>query len=681
MMEAVFLKLLNMSITATYLVIAVIIARLLLKKAPKFISVMLWGLVAVRLVCPFSIESILSLVPSTETVPQDIVYSKTPQIYSGISSVNTVINNIIMPQFYPNAADSANPLQIVSFIASVVWLIGVAGMLLYTAVSYFRIYLRVREAVKIEGNIYECDRIESPFILGIIRPHIYLPSNMSELDREYVMAHERAHLKRHDHLWKPLGFLLLTVYWFNPVLWVAYILLCRDIELACDEKVIKAMGEADKRSYSNALINCSTPRKMITACPVAFGETGVKGRIKSVLNYKKPAFWAIVIAVILSVAVAVFFMTNPSGAQITTIDDFGFYGGMFDYAEEMTVIAGENQYYISYEKDIEEILVQLKKIKVRKEEVSKNRSEDRDKTNAIIFENFTVYFNEKFNELWCVDTLKPSFSYKVLNTSAVKKAFDLIKHSESNRINTSLSVQNIKAGTDVSGLTVSVKNISLNVKTPCIELEIKNERKNEIKYGEDFNFYFKKNGEWASCDTFKYTEDRKRVFSKVAIILNPNDTNTEEYYLIWRDLTQEGEYRLEADYWWVEFELKRPTAAQNNSRLDELRQKYPQYFGLDTTNGLYIYVSEFAKDLYKCQLLSGREDFHYSTEDIHTEGGATLEEMKAILSTYDISSDNIYVIPYVNPLSSYYYEIDDEYFKSLKALLGSTATHDIYKPN
>lgn len=160
-----------------------------------------------------------------------------------------------------------------------------------------------------------CDRIDTPFILGVFRPRIYLPSNMSEQDVTYVLAHEQAHIKRHDHWWKPLGFALLTIYWFHPILWIAYVLLCRDIELACDEKVIKEMGIDIKKPYSDALINCSIPRRAITACPLAFGEVGVKERVKTVLNYKKPAFWIVLIAVIACVIVAVCFLTNPKDRQ------------------------------------------------------------------------------------------------------------------------------------------------------------------------------------------------------------------------------------------------------------------------------------------------------------------------------------------------------------------------------
>ena len=310
-MEAVFLKILNMSITAGWLVLAVIVLRFLLKKAPKAFSVILWGLVGIRLVLPFSFESVLSLIPSAETVPSNFVYSSVPEIDSGIGVINSAVNPIISGTLASNEISSVNPMQIITLIASVVWITGIAAMLLYTGVSYLRFRRKVREAAPLKDNIYLCDGIGTPFILGVIRPRIYLPSNISEADAQHVIAHETAHIKRRDHLWKPLGFLLLTVYWFNPVLWVAYILLCRDIELACDESVIRDKGVQIKKSYSEALVNCSVPRKMIAACPLAFGEGSVKGRIKSVLNYKKPTFWIIIVSIIACIAVSVCFLTNP----------------------------------------------------------------------------------------------------------------------------------------------------------------------------------------------------------------------------------------------------------------------------------------------------------------------------------------------------------------------------------
>lgn len=310
-MSDLFINLLNMSITASWLVLAVIVLRFLLKKAPKWINAVLWSFVGFRLVCPFSFESVLSLIPSAETVPTDIVYSQSPTIHSGIPVLNSTVNPIISESFAPDVTASANLLQIVTAIASAVWIIGIAAMILYAVISFVRLHKKVCEGVVLKDNIWLCDRIDTPFILGVFRPRIFIPSGMAESDMEYVIAHENAHLKRRDHWWKPLGFILLTVYWFNPVMWVAYILLCRDIELACDEKVLKEMGADIKKSYSEALINCSVSRRTISACPLAFGETGVKGRIKSVLSYKKPTLWIIIIAVISCIVVAVCFLTNP----------------------------------------------------------------------------------------------------------------------------------------------------------------------------------------------------------------------------------------------------------------------------------------------------------------------------------------------------------------------------------
>lgn len=316
-MSEVFLKLLNLSITASWLILAVVIIRPLLKKAPKWINCALWALVALRLVCPFSFESALSLIPSSETIPYDIAIQKAPAIDTGISAVNQVINPIIANSFTPDPLTSANPLQILIPVVSVLWLVGMAALLLYALISYLRLKKSVGASIAIKDNIMACDDVKSPFILGIMKPIIYVPSSMTGETLDCVINHETAHIKRHDHWWKPLGYLLLTVYWFNPLCWLAYVLLCRDIEMACDEKVIRNMNRDEKATYSQALLNCNFPRKRIAACPLAFGEVGVKERVKSVLNYKKPAFWIIIVAVIACVAVAVCFLTNPKAGNNT----------------------------------------------------------------------------------------------------------------------------------------------------------------------------------------------------------------------------------------------------------------------------------------------------------------------------------------------------------------------------
>ncbi len=309
-----FLKLLNMSISASWLILAVLLLRLLLKRAPKWISVLLWGVVALRLIWPFSIESALSLIPSAETISPEILLDTTPAIHSGIPALNSVINPIISGSNTPAPGDSVNPLQIAFALYAAAWVAGMLLMALYTGISYYRIHRRVSTAVRLRENIFQSEHIASPFVLGVLRPKIYLPLHLEDWEREHVVAHEQAHISRRDHWWKPLGFLLLTLHWFNPLVWLAYVLLCRDIELACDEKVVRALAREERADYSQALLSCAVGHKMIAACPLAFGEVGVKARVTSVLNYKKPAFWLIGMAVLACIVVALCFLTDPMDA-------------------------------------------------------------------------------------------------------------------------------------------------------------------------------------------------------------------------------------------------------------------------------------------------------------------------------------------------------------------------------
>ena len=316
-MNELFLKIINMSISASWLVLAVLILRFVLKKAPKWINVLLWGIVAIRLICPFSFESTLSLIPSAETIPLNIGMDTTPTINSGISAINNAVNPIISQSNTPMAGASVNLLQITIGIYEYIWIFGMIALALYTAISYWRLRRKVDTAVRYKDNIFQSENVSFPFVLGIIKPRIYLPFKMNGQYLEYVVAHEQAHICRKDHWWKPLGFLLLMIHWFNPLMWLAYVLLCRDIELACDEKVIKELGNEQRGDYTQALVACSVNRRMIAACPLTFGEVGVKERVKSVMNYKKPALWVIIIAVIVCVGVAVCFLTNPKQDSYT----------------------------------------------------------------------------------------------------------------------------------------------------------------------------------------------------------------------------------------------------------------------------------------------------------------------------------------------------------------------------
>lgn len=318
-MAEIFQKALNMSIAAGWLILAVIALRLLLRRAPKRFRLLLWAVVGLRLALPWSIESALSLIPSAQTFPEGIMLERAPVLDTGISALNGAINPGFTAAFTPELGVSANPLQVLLPIAAAFWMLGAAAMLLWALVSWLRLRKRVREAVQLEENVYECE-IASPFVLGLFRPRIYLPFSLENGERELVLAHERAHITAGDHIIKPLGWLLLAAHWYNPLVWLAYALFCRDIELACDERVVHGLSLSDRADYSQALLDLSRPRGGVRACPLAFGESSVKGRVKSVLSYKKPAFWLVLLAVVVCVGAAVCFLTDPK-EEAEPVDD------------------------------------------------------------------------------------------------------------------------------------------------------------------------------------------------------------------------------------------------------------------------------------------------------------------------------------------------------------------------
>ncbi len=304
-MEAVFSKLVGISLVANWLILAVVVLRLLLKKAPRRVTCILWLIVALRLIVPFSIESPVSMIPQTTSVIQEAV--DTNLIHP------EVISSVMTPE---PGQDETNAVYVRNGqhmpVLPLIWCGGMAAMLCYFAFSYLRMRHLVREAARETGNIWICDAVTTPFILGLIRPRIYLPSGLSGATRECVIAHEQCHLRWKDHWWKPLAFVLLAVYWFDPLVWVSYALLCRDIEFACDERVIHHYGITDKKAYSRALLECSTGKRLVLACPVAFGETAVTQRIRNVLRYKRPRFWVILVCAVVIAVMAVGFLTVPA---------------------------------------------------------------------------------------------------------------------------------------------------------------------------------------------------------------------------------------------------------------------------------------------------------------------------------------------------------------------------------
>lgn len=421
-MESFFLNLVNLSIAASWLVPAVILLRFLLKKAPKWVSCLLWGIVGIRLVLPFFPESVLSLVPSAQTLDPQMLNRNYFYIDTGIHIVDSTVNQQLGDRYYEGVTVPANSAFNITRLAAIIWLVGMAAMLIYMLVSYLMLKKRVSTATLLRENIKECEFADSPFVLGLFKPTVYLPYNMDEKEREYVIAHETAHIKRRDYLVKPLAFLLLAVYWFNPLLWVAYILLCRDIELACDEKVIKSLGDDERKGYSAALLNLSVNRRQISACPLAFGEVGVKERVKSVLSYKKPAFWIILIAVIASAVTAVCFLTNPK--TTTGLYNLDSYEPSINEYVSANITGEGKSVNLGEEAELKKLFGMLDKIQISENELRKSRANDRPRDYAVMLRSekggsTTYCFNADCSEVWRDGGIWPSYTHAVKNSEEV----------------------------------------------------------------------------------------------------------------------------------------------------------------------------------------------------------------------------------------------------------------------
>lgn len=347
-MEAVFLKIVNMSITAGWLILAVAAVRLLFRRMPKWVLCLFWGMVALRLLCPVALEWEHSFLPSAEPLPKDIIYTAKPALQSGINIVDDTVNPMLAYSLTPIESASANPTQIWSFILSQVWILGMAAMLVYALVSYLLLKHKVRISIPVRENIRRCEFIDSAFVLGFLEPKIYLPATLEKKQWEWVLKHEEAHIQRGDHWWKLLGFLIMILHWFNPLVWLTFILFCRDMEGACDERVIRELDEGDRRAYAASILNSSLTGHQRNICPLAFGEVGVKARVKSVVKYKKPGFIIGIVSVLLCGFLAVGFMTNPAKVYE--------YGKTYSQSElkapdKIEILTTNNT--ITYEKDTE----------------------------------------------------------------------------------------------------------------------------------------------------------------------------------------------------------------------------------------------------------------------------------------------------------------------------------------
>lgn len=430
-MQNLFLEILNMSLTSAYVIAAIVIIRLLIRKLPKKYSYWLWSAAAFRLCCPFSFQSVLSIFnlgifdmsraqtdsgAQLEYIADNIVYEQTPQITVGIPSANTFINNNL-PEAEPTA--SVNPMQIIIAVAAVLWVIGVAAMLVYGIVSFIKIRRSMDTAMKLEDNVYQSDKVSSPFILGVVKPKIYIPFGLDEDTLRYVLTHEKYHIKRFDHIAKIVAYIILSVHWFNPLCWAAFILMGTDMEMSCDEKVL-AGEENIRKEYSTSLLLFATDRRFPSPSPLAFGETGVKSRIKNALGFRKPKLWAAVIAVVVCVVAAVVCISNPMFMRITDINDAGDCEKIFDEIYSITVTNSRGEQILTEEKDIARTVEVLESLKISRKTIS--RSENRNKVNSIAIRSTEkdeiptfIYFNEDYSEFWINDGVKPSFTYEVKN--------------------------------------------------------------------------------------------------------------------------------------------------------------------------------------------------------------------------------------------------------------------------
>ncbi len=664
-MTDLFLNILNMSITASYIAFAVIIFRFLLRKAPKTLTVLMWAAVAIRLIFPFSFESIFSLIPSAKTVPENIIYASTPYIDSGISYLNQTVNPIISGSFSPSVGDSTNPLQIWLFVAAIVWVVGIIAMLIYTIVSYLKIEIKVREAVKYKENIYLCDNIASPFIFGVIKPKIYLPSNISESDIPFVTAHEKAHIKRLDHLWKPIGFLLLSIYWFNPVLWVAYILLCKDIEFACDEAVIKQMGSDIKKLYSEALLNCSIQKRLITACPLAFGETGVKSRIKSVLSYKKPTVWIIAVCLILSIVLGVCFLTNPKSNTIMHIEGVN----LSSYLENtLSVQKWDGETFENVMAVDKNILKQLLNLKISKNPVSLDRSEDgsRDLSNTVVLQSVEdlypsihskvdglyISFNKDFTEVYIPYGLaKLSLSYHIKEPEKARQLYESM--ITTNQYSTLQTNYPEFFNLDVTeGLIVYIWEWTPDNYRCALESAL-------YDAISDKSFSFTKGCSMAEMRAILSGYNIKQERIKIKVVNNPISS-----YRV--KITQKYEREIEKKFWSL------PSYTGINVA-DNLKTNYKEYLGLSTTKGLVVYAWKKNSVSYECVLKSG-SNLGYTDDEIFSSKPIDLSVMRTILSTYDIPQNKITIIPTVHP--DYRLATDDNDIKILEYMLFGLASYD-----
>ena len=644
-MSDIFIKIFNLGVSAGWLVLAILLCRPLMKKVPKWINCLLWGIVGLRLCLPFSLESIFSLVPSAEPLPEDIMMTQTPVINSGVSVLNDAINPIISTSLVPTVGASVNPMQIVIAVASWVWVIGIALMLGYGIVSYISLRVKVRVSVKGEDKVYFCDDVDSPFILGVIRPRIYVPSGMRDEALEHVLAHEKAHLRRGDHLWKPVGFALLALYWFNPLLWVAYALLCRDIEAACDEKVIKTMPTEAKKGYSEALLACSLHRKRIMACPLAFGEVGVKERIKMVLNYKKPAFWVIIVALVVTLILSVCFLTVPQGRpseKLTVGSEWGYVGEVsIHFAVEKD---GAIRGYLDHNEKSYDITVHTRSAGLVRGtrlwvEIFKG-----DLVDAEITENDLLLsgsMRARGNKL-IFEISEDNLGLQIDKKLVFKQVYDMNMIGSNGKVyipapsnlDYMLYIKILDCGFLYNTVDVNFVQAQRDENDIVFVLEWNNRGLKPQSIGPSFEVYRYDGVSLAPLEHIHYWQ--MNVIAVDAFSRTYRSYNITEHY----DISAPGKYRFECNGAWIDFEVVRE---EKQSTSD---------FTYDSSKKYDVYVWQMAKKSFSFALLESKERDWLDREFLGMKG-VDASEMRQLLIQNNLGPNDVNIVPWQNPISSY----------------------------
>ena len=665
-MSEIFIKIFNLGITAGWFVLALLICRPLMRRVPKWINCLLWGIVGLRLCLPFSLESIFSLVPSAEPLPENIMMTQTPVINSGVSVLNDAVNPIISTSLAPTVGASVNPMQIVITIASWIWIAGIALMLGYGIVSYITLRLKVRVSVKGADGVYFCDEVDSPFILGVIRPRICVPSGMSGNALDHVLAHEKAHLRRGDHLWKPIGFALLAFYWFNPLLWVAYALLCRDIEAACDEKVIKTMPSEAKKSYSEALLACSMHRKRIMACPLAFGEVGVKQRIKSVLNYKKPAFWVIIVALVATLVLSVCFLTNPLSRPADKLEigsEWGYVGevGIHFAVEKDGAIRG----YLDHNERSYDITVHTRSAGLVRGtrlwvEIFKGDLVDAEITGNDLLLSGSM--RARGNKL-IFEISEDNLGLQIDKKLVFKQVYDMNMIGSNGRVY-------IPAPSNLD-YTLYIKILEVGSDLPNVDFKFKQAFRSENDIIFSAEWYV--NGTESKAigpkfEVLRYEDDlliplpdlswwEEVLIEQLPGRIGVRHYNITEHY----DISAPGKYRFECDGAWIDFEVVRE---EKQSTSD---------FTYDSSKKYDVYVWQMGKNGYSFALLESKERDWLDRELLGLRG-VDASEMRQLLIQNNLGPNDVNIVPWQNPLSSYI----GDYWMNWVAMDDATPQKNLY---